>query len=188
MGMAQGSFSSAVSAWVKETKERQIAVRNLAVERVIGLMQEPGPSMATAAKAVSKGVGLGKVKKDGSRGVSKRAFGPIANPGGSGNVPVDTGFLRASLVVGIGTLSLPTTSPPENATGPFDWDEGQVNLVLRGAKMSDPIEARYTAVYSRVAEYGGGSRRPRRFVALASQQWGAIVDQACQEAQRRVGG
>lgn len=186
--MAQGAFASAVSAWVKETKERQVAVRNLAAERVIEVMQEPGPSMATAAKAVSAGIGLGKVRKDGSRGVSKRAFGPITNPGGSGNVPVDTGFLRASLVVGIGTLSLPTTTPPENATGAFDWDEGAVNLVLSGAKMSDAIEARYTAVYARVAEYGGGSRRARRFVALAAQQWGAIVDQACAEAKSRAGG
>lgn len=186
--MAQGSFSSAVSAWVKETKEREIAVRNLAAQRVIEAMQEPGPSMATAAKAVSSGVGLGKVKKDGSRGVSRRAFGPIANPGGSGNVPVDTGFLRSSLVVGIGSLSLPTTTPPENATGPFDWDADQVTLVIRGAKMSDAIEARYTAVYSRVAEYGGGSRRPRRFVALAAQQWGRIVNEVCAEAKARAGG
>lgn len=186
--MAQGSFATAVSAWVKETKERQVAVRNLAAERVIELMQAPGPSMATAAKAVAGGVGLGKVKKDGSRGNSRRAFGPIGNPGGSGNIPVDSGFLRASLVVGIGALSLPTTRPPENATGPFDWDEGQVNLVLNGAKMSDAIEARYTAVYARKAEYGGGSRRPRRFVALAAQQWGAIVEQACAEAKSRAGG
>ena len=151
-------------------------------------MQEPGPSMATAAKAVTGGVGLGKAKKDGTRGVSKRAFGPITNPGGTGNLPVDSGFLRASLVVGIGTLNLPTTHPPENATGPFDWDEGQVNLVLSGAKMSDAIEARYTAVYARKAEYGGGSRRARRFVALAAQQWGSIVEQACAEAKSRAGG
>ncbi len=186
--MPQGSFSSTISAWVRETKERQVTVRNLATERVIEAMQEPGPSMATAAKAVAGGVGLGKVKKNGSRGNSKRAFGPIGNPGGSGNIPVNTGFLRASLVVGIGTLNLPTTPPPENATGPFDWDEGQVNLVLNGAKMSDAIEARYTAVYARKAEYGGGTRRPRRFVALAAQQWGAIVDQACAEAKARAGG
>lgn len=186
--MAQGSFAAQVAAFAASSKEKQVAVRNLATQRVIEVMQEPGPSMATAAKAVSAGVGLGKVKADGSRGVSKRAFGPIGNPGGSGNMPVDSGFLRASLVVGRGSLSLPTTSPPENATGPFNWSPGEVNLVLQGAAMTDAIEARYTAVYARKAEYGGGTRRARRFVALAAQQWGSIVERACAEVKAATGG
>lgn len=183
--MAQGSFKAQIDAWVKETKAREVAVRNRATELVIEAMQEPGPSLATAAKAVSAGVGLGKVKADGSRGVSKRAFGPIPNPGGSGNLPVASGYLRASLVVGKGTLAVPTTTPPENP-GVYSWDPGDVTFVLSGASITDPIEARYTAVYARVAEYGGPNRRARRFVALAAQRWGEFVDQAVSEAKSRA--
>ena len=182
--MAQGPFKLQIERWVAETKEREVAVRDRATELVIEAMQEPGPSMATAAMAVASGIGLGKLKADGSRGASKRAFGPITNPGGSGNLPVDTGFLRASLVVGRGTLSLPTTAPPENAQG-FTWDAGDVTFVLSGASITDPIEARYTAVYARVAEYGGPNRRARRFVALAAQRWGEFVNQAVNEARSR---
>lgn len=183
--MAQGSFTAQISQWVKETKDRELAVRNRATERIIEIMQEPGPSMATVAKAVASGRGLGKVKADGSRGVSRRAFGPITNPGGSGNLPVDTGYLRASLVVGRGTLNLPTTTPPENGPQSYSWDPGDVTFAISGASISDPIEARYTAVYARVAEYGGKNRKARRFVALAAQQWQGVVAEAVHELKAR---
>ncbi|MFN3352501.1 MAG: hypothetical protein ACK4Z5_02740 [Brevundimonas sp.] len=185
--MAQGSFSAQISQWVKETKDRELAVRNKATERIIEIMQEPGPSMATVAMAVATGQGLGKVKADGSRGVSRRAFGPIANPGGSGNLPVDTGFLRASLVVGRGTLNVPTTTPPENGPQSYSWDPGDVTFAISGASISDPIEARYTAAYARVAEYGGKNRKARRFVALAAQQWQGVVTQTANELKAQAG-
>ena len=187
--MAQGAFAAKVSAWCKEQPERIKAVRDESAQRVILAMQEPGPSMATAAKAVAAGVGLGKIRKNGTRGVSKRAFGPIANPGGSGNLPVDTGFLRASLVIGKGPISTPTTTPPEDAASRrFDWDEQQVTLALKGVALKDPVEARYTAVYARVAEYGGPNRTARRFVALAAQRWQSIVADVANEAKARNGG
>lgn len=179
--MAQSSFQAQVDAWVRQTKERVVAVRNEAAQRVIETMQEPGPSRATAIKAVAAGAGLGKVKSNGSRGVSKRAFGPIPNPGGSGNLPVDTGFLRASLVVGRGPLTVPTTTPPEDG-GSFQWDDDQVSLTIQGADLDDVISCRYAAVYARVAEYGGPGRAPRRFVALAAQRWPNIVAEVVREA------
>lgn len=169
------SYSAQVDKRVAETKALMLAVRRESIERHIELMQEPGPSKATAAKAVGAGAGLGKTKANGSRGVSKRAYGPITNPGGTGNLPVDSGFLRASLVVGIGSVSVPVTTPPPEPTT-FTWDEGQVELAIAGADIDDPIEARYTAVYARVAEYGGPNRMGRRFVGLAAQRWVQIVE------------
>jgi hypothetical protein len=180
--MSQSSFQAQVDAWVRKTKERTVAVRNEAAQRVIEAMQEPGPSRATAIKAVAAGAGLGKVRKNGTRGLSKRAFGPIPNPGGSGNLPVDTGFLRASLVTGLAPLSVPTTTPPEDG-GSFTWDDDQVTLTIRGADLDDVISCRYAAVYARVAEYGGPGRAPRRFVALAAQKWQGIVADVAREAQ-----
>mgnify|MGYP006921370885 CR=1 FL=1 len=187
--MAQGSFAAQVNDWVRETKERAVEVRNESAQRVIAVMQEPGPSKATVKMAVAAGVGLGKVKKNGERGVSRKAFGPIANPGGTGNLPVDTGFLRASLIVGRGPISAATTKPPEDEEGrSYSWNDSGLRLAIEGAPLTGTIEARYTAVYARVAEYGGPGRPGRRFVSLAAQQWQRIVSEVATEAQARAGG
>lgn len=39
--MAQGSFTGVVTAWVAQTKARQIAVRNESAQRVVEIMQTP---------------------------------------------------------------------------------------------------------------------------------------------------
>lgn len=103
--------------------------------------------------------------------------------GQGGNMPLRTGYLRSSLVGGIGTVSAPTTKPPEGG-GAYTWDAGEISLIIAGAEITDPIEVRYTAVYARVAEYGGPNRMARRFVALAAQQWPRIVDEVAAEVGR----
>lgn len=98
-----------------------------------------------------------------------------------GNLPLDLGFLRASLIAGIGSVQASLTSPPDEKS-PVSYDATQINLVIAGATIHDPVEARYTAVYARVAEYGAHNRPAARFVSLASQQWGRIVSEVCAEA------
>jgi hypothetical protein len=190
-----GSFEAQIDAWVRQTKERVQAVRDESTQRVIAAMQEPGPSRATVSKAISTGAGLGKTKKDGARGVSRRAFGPISNPGGAGNLPVDTGFLRASLVVGSAPLNAPVTTPPKDG-GSATWDAAVVTLALNNADLSDVVEARYTAAYARRIEYGftgtdslgrSYSQRGTRFVALAAQQWPQIVAAVAAETKSKAG-
>jgi hypothetical protein len=39
--MPQGSFSAKVSAWVKETKERRVAVYRESAQRIVDIMQTP---------------------------------------------------------------------------------------------------------------------------------------------------
>lgn len=184
--MSTVSFRDQVTAWARRSQERMLAVRNESVQRVIEVMQEPGPSRAGTARAITAGSGLGKTKKDGSRGVSKRAYGPV-QMGGSGNMPVDTGFLRASLIVGKAPLRASVRQAPANP-GSYSWDMSSVSLVLAQLAMADPVEATYTAVYARVAEYGGDGRQGRRFVALAVQRWPSIVQQVCVEARAQTGG
>lgn len=184
--MAVVTFREQVTAWTRRTQERMLAVRNESVVRVIEVMQEPGPSKAGTKRAIAAGAGLGKTRKDGSRGVSKRAFGPVAMTG-SGNMPVDSGFLRASLVVGKAPLSISARRPPENP-GSYSWDASSISLTIARLTIKDPIEAKYAAVYARVAEYGAAGRPARRFVALAAQQWPQIVHQVCTEARARTGG
>ena len=192
--MGQASFSAAVSAWVTETKERMDAVRKEAAKRTVAIMQTPGPSVATVKKAISAGAGLGRVKKNGERGVSKKAFGPIPNPGGTGNLPVDSGFLRASLMGVIGEGTFTATEPPKDGSG-FSYDAGQINLVIAGSKLTDTITVAYTAAYARRMEYGFKgtdslgreyNQSGRRFVALAAQQWGRVVSEVAAEAQTRA--
>lgn len=192
--MATGSFTAQIEKWVAETKERAVAVRNESTERIIEIMQEPGPSRAGMSAAVSAGAGLGKVKKDGSRGVSKRAFGPVAKMGGSGLMPFDTGFLRASLKVSLGETLPALVDPPTEGAAPA-WDAGQVELTLKGAELKDTITAAYTAKYARRIHYGftgkdslgrSYSQSGTMWVSLAAQRWQQVVAQVCTEARNNA--
>lgn len=144
--MAQASFSAAVGAWVAETKERMVAVRNIAAERTIEFMQNP--------------VGRG------------------------GNMPVDTGFLRASLQASIGRAAFVPRANP--GAGSFAYEPGEVTMVLIRARITDPVEVVYTANYARHVEYGAMGRPGRAFVRLAAQTWQRNVDLAAAELRTRV--
>lgn len=147
--MPQRSFSAQVSAWVAETKERVVAVRNEAAQRTVELMQTP----------VAAG----------------------------GNLPVDTGFMRASLRALIG-IALPGETYRPDGPGHYGYDESAVNLVIASAQLSDTITVAYSANYALFVEMGGRGRPARRFVALAAQNWPSIVEQVCVEARSRAGG
>tara|TARA_R110002051_G_scaffold230715_1_gene292714 strand:+ start:2594 stop:3031 length:438 start_codon:yes stop_codon:yes gene_type:complete len=105
--------------------------------------------------------------------------------GAGGNMPVDTGFLRASLMASLG-YTLPPTR--DNPGGAVSYDPGAVSLTISRAEISDPITAVYTASYAEHVEYGARGRAGRRFVALAAQQWPRIVSEVATEAQARAGG
>lgn len=107
--------------------------------------------------------------------------------GAGGNMRVDTGFLRASLfATTTGTLP-PVTYKPDGDVK-FSYDAAQVNLVIAGADITDPITVVYTANYARPREYGSRGQAGDRFVGLAAQQWNRIVNEVCAEAQSRAGG
>jgi len=107
--------------------------------------------------------------------------------GQGGNLPVDTGFMRASLTASIGTGNFALKTNP-NPDGKFSYDAGAVSLVIAKAKVEEPLEFVYTANYARMQEYGSRGRDGRRFVALAASQWPRIVSEVSREAQQRVEG
>jgi len=176
--MANGAFTAHVASEVAKRKKVMLAIRNEAAQRTVEAMQEPGPSMATTKKAIAIGVGLGKLKANGARGVSKRAFGPVRS-GGAGHLPIDTGFLRSSLVALNGRQTPAQIKAPEGG-GTFTYDEGQVTLVIASAALSNPITVAYSAIYARKME------ARYRFVSLAAQQWQRIVDETTRDAQARM--
>ncbi|KQW79716.1 hypothetical protein [Brevundimonas sp. Root1279] len=106
--------------------------------------------------------------------------------GAGGNLRVDTGFLRASLVATTGALPVQTTKP--DGDGAFSYSPAQISLVIANAEITDPISIVYTANYARFREYGANGQPGDRWVALAAQQWPRIVNEVCAEAQARAGG
>lgn len=122
------------------------------------------------------------------RGSAQRIVEIMQTPrGAGGNLRVDTGFLRASLVVTTSTALPPQTIKPDGPWA-FSYDAAATSLVIAGADIKDPITAVYTANYARPREYGARGQAGDRWVALASQRWPEVVEQECAEAKSRAGG
>lgn len=102
-----------------------------------------------------------------------------------GNMPVDTGFLRASLKTTLNAPALDFKANP--GTGLFDWGASEAALTINGAKLGDTVYAVYTANYARHVEYGTSSRSGRRFVGQAVDKWQKRVDEAARDARARGG-
>ncbi len=111
-----------------------------------------------------------------------------------GNMPVDTGFLRASLQGQVGMGNFSAKLKPEGAAK-FTYDGGEVSLVIASAGPADPITFGYTAAYARRMEYGFKgtdslgrkyNQPGRAFVRLAAQQWQRVVTEVATEAQKRA--
>lgn len=107
---------------------------------------------------------------------------PVAK---GGNMPVDTGFLRASGVATTGAVPGPGAAEPVEGKS-YTWDTGAVALVIAGADLQDIITFAYTANYARPQEYGARGRQGRRFVGLAAQQWQRTVSEVVTEAKGRA--
>lgn len=107
--------------------------------------------------------------------------------GAGGNLRVDTGFLRASLVATT-TGALPPTREKPDGIDVFPYDAGPINLIINGADIKDPITVVYTANYARPREYGARGQPGDRWVSLAAQQWQRIVSEVVTEVKARTGG
>lgn len=144
-----GEFSAKVGRHIARAKELMKAVRDDAAMETVAIMQTPGPSKA--------------------------------NPGGGagGAMPIQLGFLRASLkaVEGFGVPAM--ERPPEGVTT-FTYDPAAVNLVILGADIETPITAAYSAIYARKQEMKYG------FVRLAAQRWPQTVAAAVAKAESLV--
>lgn len=92
--------------------------------------------------------------------------------------PVDTGFLRASLQVGINK-----PLPVADRTNPGGtYGQPAYTMALAGAVIGDYITAGYTANYARALEFGTSSIAPRGWVRAAAMQWPQIVTRVTAQA------
>lgn len=101
-----------------------------------------------------------------------------------GNMPIDTGNLRRSL--------LASTSSMPQMTGGTDFaaNEGQITATIAGAKITDSIYLGFQASYALRMNYGfvGTDSLGRTynqsgnlFVDLAAHRWQEFIDQAAKE-------
>lgn len=106
------------------------------------------------------------VVKQSAQDVGDLAQRPVAK---GGNMPIDTGFLRNSLVAGLnGSTSL---------SGPDAYV-----LAIAGMELGDSVLFGWTANYARYVEYGTQGRAGRFFMLNAAQQWQAIVARNAEKA------
>lgn len=105
---------------------------------------------------------------------------PVAQ---GGNMPVDTGWLRASIRGS--NESMPQVNPSAKA-GPATYDPGQIILVIAGTELGQPLYIGYTAAYAAAQEFGTSKMPPRAFVALAATQWPQIVNANIERAKQRA--
>ena len=107
--------------------------------------------------------------------------------GAGGNMPVDTGFLRASLLASSSSMPQIRADAKPVAGSAYGYDSGPINLVINNTPLGGKVYCGYSANYAGYAEFGTGSTPARLFVTLASQQWVAIVKQVEQELSARLG-
>ncbi|AWN47132.1 hypothetical protein DK419_13095 [Methylobacterium terrae] len=110
-------------------------------------------------------------------------------------VPVDTGFLRASLQVS-NTVPVPADRSANEGTA-YTYNPNAAALVIAGAKIGSTLYASYTAVYAARVNYGfvgtdalgrTYNQQGRHFIELALQRWPQIVDEVCRDLQSHVTG
>lgn len=161
------NFAAAVDDWVKATQARLEAVFRSSVQDVVEEMQRVGPSAASTRAAIAKHKGVG----------------PAPAAGEGGHMPVDTGFLRASMRL---TVAQPAPLNPSGKPtgGTYTYNSESVALTIAGLELGQTVFATYTAVYARRLNYGFTgtdslgrqyNQRGYFFVDLAAQRWQQIV-------------
>lgn len=98
-------------------------------------------------------------------------------------VPVDTGFLRASLRASTTAMPVMALENP----GAFNIDAGEITLVIAGADIGDTIYLGYTANYGAFVHYGANGRPGRPWVDMVAQRWQSIVADKSAEVKSRLG-
>ena len=100
--------------------------------------------------------------------------------GRGGNMVVDTGFLRSSLMAS--TATMPRVGEDEQGS------ESQITLAIANWDAGQPLYLGYTANYAAHVHWGTRGRAARLWVTLAAQRWQQIVAEVARELRSRAGG
>lgn len=145
MPVSNLQFAADIERWAEATEAKLRAVFRMSAQDVIEVMQEVGPSKTNPAST------------------------------GTGRMPVDTGFLRASLKVQLNADPPPANVANPNPDGRFSFNPAAATLVINQAEIGDRITAGFTANYARAVDLGTSKFPGYHFVEYASGQWQQIV-------------
>lgn len=99
--------------------------------------------------------------------------------GASGNLPVDTGFLRNSGQAALNNTPSGQSIKPEGYSG-GSWNPDESLIIVNRAKIGDRIVFGWTANYAIYMEARYG------FLRLAAQNWPAIVKRNAERLRQRT--
>ena len=108
--------------------------------------------------------------------------------GAGGNLPVDTGYLRASIQAS-NTAPLPINPGSKgNAGEKYAFNSGPINLIINNTKLGGTVFVTCTANYAAHVEFGTSKQPAALFVSQAAQRWPQIVNQVQAELKGKLGG
>lgn len=106
---------------------------------------------------------------------SARVYEQMVRPQeGGGNIPVDSGYLRASARASLHAMPRILKSK-EGKEGQFYSPSGQVEPVIATAELGKKLYIGFQAVYALRANYGHKGQQGHLFVEQAAVQWKDIV-------------
>lgn len=100
-------------------------------------------------------------------------------------VPVETGFLRSSLMAS--TTAMPVMSQDNPGAGSFTPDMGAIELVIAGSEAGDVVYLGYVARYGAYVHFGANGRPGRPWVSMVAQRWPQIVATVSARVRSRLG-
>lgn len=110
-----------------------------------------------------------------------------------GNLPIDTGALRASVL--LSTTAMPMVRESEDGAS-TTLNPSQIETVLEGVVLGDTVFVGWTAAYAYRIEFGFTGvdslgryyeSRPYGYVRRAAQDWQEIVNRSARRASAKIG-
>lgn len=112
------------------------------------------------------------------------SVGPPANPGAGGRMPIQTGFLRASIQGAEGQMPAGETTNKSGKEYPagktVSGEPISVALLQWDPNKGTPFFVGWTAAYARYMEYRYG------FLRGATEQWDTIVEKVVMRVKRDI--
>jgi hypothetical protein len=105
--------------------------------------------------------------------------------GAGGKLPVDTGYLRASIQASTATMPLIRRGAHPEPGHSYMDNASEITMVIANMKLGEIIYIGVTAEYGAHVEYGARGRPPAGFVRGAAQGWQGLVNEVTAAARAR---
>lgn len=142
-------------------------------------LAEDVPKMATLVLQMSA--------KDLVHDMQNPKNGPFHVGAGTGKMPVDTEFLRASLLASSVSMPAMIAGHQPHVRKHYPYDPKPIHAVIDAAKFGDPLYFGYQADYAAYQNYGTSKMAGNRFRDLAVQKWPTFVTRNASKVRQMFG-